>query len=163
MQSPFAIPHHTATFTTQYATPTVQATSSPFHSQRKQFVGLSRMVWHSAHLTSQQHVASFEWKEIHTRRIAAHAASCCKSWFQTRCRVLDSGSAGRDRGPFDDEFGTAHRQTTNLYQASVPFTRRPRGPLTAANRGPELSDRLLQKQPTSSLRFKAHSVQQSVG
>lgn len=64
-------------------------------------MGLSRRVWHSVHLTSQQHVVSLEWTEVHTRKIAAHAAPCCKSWFQARCRVLDSGSAGRDRGPFD--------------------------------------------------------------
>lgn len=44
--SPFAI--HPGILTTQYATPTAQATSSPHHSLRRQLVGSCLMVWHPA-------------------------------------------------------------------------------------------------------------------
>jgi hypothetical protein len=87
-------------------------------------------VWHSVHLTSQQHVVSFEWKEIHTRRIAAHAATCCKSWFQARCRVLDSGSAGRDCGPFDS--GRRIRDSPSPNHESLPSKSSPHTASTRA-------------------------------
>lgn len=64
-------------------------------------------------LANQQHVAHFEWKEIHTRRIAAHSATCCKSCLERAAgrstRDLQVEIAGRSTLGFREP-RTAYRQ-----------------------------------------------------
>ena len=132
----FAIPYYIAILTTQYTSPLCEPPPLLAIRTATQLVGLVSPVWR---LTSDQTRSLYEISGRILICIRHIAAPCSES---TSGTPPDSGSASRDRGPFD------HRVRVRMYHCRTmpwpcspvatlqrPLTRCPRGLLTAVNHG----------------------------
>lgn len=135
---PFAIPYYIAILTTQYTSPLCEPPPLLAIRTATQLVGLVSPVWH---LTSDQTRSLYEISGRIFICIRHIAAPCSES---TSGTPPDSGSASRDRGPFDHRVRVRmHHCRTMALQPCCglvaalqrPLTRCPRGLLTAVNHG----------------------------